>query len=204
MLRDFDSWHRCTWRSINVVPNLSRWIIICSSNTEASTFWWLCLIRPRSQCSWLVSKKKRCQFRWNSVKYCVTCCVLVGLLPASQLAEPPGSDMARNRRWTHRWSDESRDAKRSTEGRKIFGPSLDFQQSWSSSSFGCMGWWSRKSDPIWCVSMFFLNKKRKCRNRFPYCFFSRIFHNRSLPKCRLIWSLGKSASWSSSHEDSAT
>ena len=169
---------------------------------------------PRSHdvsCSWLLSKKDWCQFRWNSVKYCgyLLCfgwfvCWFVARVSVGWATgiwqwrvEPPAV--------SHRWSsDESRDAQKVDWKSKIFGPSLDFQQSWSSSSWGCMRWWSRKSDPICCVSMFFLNKKRKCRNRFPYCFFSRIFQNRSLQKCRLIWSLGKSASWSSSHEDSAT
>lgn len=73
MLCDFDSWHRCSWRSINVVPNLSRWIIIFSSNTEASTFCWLCLMDQGLMMSHVVSlfQKKTGvkQFRWNSVKY---------------------------------------------------------------------------------------------------------------------------------------
>lgn len=166
-------------------------------------------------CSWLVSKKdwcktiqmEQCKVPALLVVFWLVCC------PPARRFWPRVTSVGWATGIGHwrgtaavskRWSDESRDAKKVDWRSKIFGPSLDFQQSWSSSEFGCMRWWSRKSDPICCVSMFFLNKKRKCRNRFPYCFFSRIFQNRSLQKCRLIWTLGKSASWSSSHEDSAT
>lgn len=164
-------------------------------------------------CSWLLSKKDWCQFRWNSVKYCgyLLCfgwfvCWFVAhrrsWLSHGDLTMAGGTA----RRWTHRWSsDESRDAQKVDWKSKIFGPSLDFQQSWSSSSWGCMRWWSLKKWPNWlCFDVFFWTWNENVETGFLTVFFSRIFQNRSLPKCRLIWNLGKSASWSSSHEDSAT